>query len=464
MSNPQAEKMNRPDEIVGRHFKPYPKYKDSGVEWLGEVPEGWEVKTIRSLAIPGYKTFVDGDWIESPFIRDDGIRLIQTGNIGIGYFKEQGYRYIDEETFNSFGCTEVKPGDVLICRLAEPVGRACLAPDIGGKMITSVDVCILKAAHDVDSKFIVYLLSSSEYLSWLSGICRGGTRDRVSRSMLGAIKIQKPPLDEQKLIAFFLDRETTKIDALVAKKERLIDLLQEKRTALITRAVTKGLYGVRSTVSAQVKYIDSGVDWLGEVPEGWEVKRLKYPAKLNTGGTPAGVVDEAFEEDGVPWVKPDNLRGDLGIDNSYRCLSKNSAKMIGIIKAGSVLVCGIGTVGKVGFTVFDVCTNQQINAITFTKEIHNLFGSYVVTCLGQEFLKRANKVTIPICNKSAMGEPSIVVPPYKDQQEIVIYIKHETAKIDALTEKVREAIEKLKEYRTALISAAVTGKIDLRKS
>jgi len=223
---------------VTKGLDPTVPMKDSGVEWLGEIPAHWEVKPIRALARPGYKTFTDGDWIESPFIRDEGIRLIQTGNVGVGEYREQGFRYIDEETFRAFRCTEVFPGDVLICRLADPVGRACLAPDLRCRMITSVDVCILKPAVDVHAAFVVYALSSSEYLSWLSGICRGGTRDRVSRSMLGAVRVQKPPLAEQRAIAAFLDRETEKIDALVAKVREAIEHLKEYRTALISAAVT----------------------------------------------------------------------------------------------------------------------------------------------------------------------------------------------------------------------------------
>ncbi len=223
---------------VTKGLDPTAPMKDSGIEWLGEIPAHWEVKPIRALARPGYKTFTDGDWIELPFIRDEGIRLIQTGNVGIGEYKEQGFRYIDEETFRAFHCTEVFPGDVLICRLADPVGRACLAPDLGCRMITSVDVCILKPASDVHAAFVVYALSSSEYLAWLSGICRGGTRDRVSRSMLGEIQVQKPPLHEQRAIAAFLDRETAKIDALIAKVREAIERLKEYRTALISAAVT----------------------------------------------------------------------------------------------------------------------------------------------------------------------------------------------------------------------------------
>ena len=174
---------------VTKGLDPDVPLKDSGVEWLGQIPAHWEVQPIRSLARPGYKTFTDGDWIESPYIRDEGVRLIQTGNIGTGTYREQGFRYIDIHTFHAFQCTEVVPGDVLICRLADPVGRACLAPDLGCRMITSVDVCILKTAEDIDPAFLVYALSADNYLGWLSGICRGGTRDRVSRSMLGAIRV-----------------------------------------------------------------------------------------------------------------------------------------------------------------------------------------------------------------------------------------------------------------------------------
>lgn len=233
---------------VTKGLDPTVPMKDSGIEWLGEIPAHWEVKPIRALARPGYKTFTDGDWIEAPYIRDQGIRLIQTGNIGIGSYKEQGFRYIDEATFSSFRCTEVVAGDVLICRLADPVGRACLAPNLDCRMITSVDVCILKAAPDVDPAYIVYALSGAEYLSWLGGICRGGTRDRVSRSMLGAIRVQKPPLDEQRDIVSTLHRETALIDELMGAITNGIERLRELRTAIISAAVT-GKIDVRGEIA-----------------------------------------------------------------------------------------------------------------------------------------------------------------------------------------------------------------------
>ncbi|HEX9775103.1 MAG TPA: restriction endonuclease subunit S [Actinomycetota bacterium] len=212
--------------------------KDSGIDWLGEIPSHWDAKPLRLLARPGYKTFTDGDWIEAPFIRSDGIRLIQTGNIGVGRYKEQGYRYIDEETFSSLRCTEVEPGDVLICRLADPVGRACLTPTLGVRMITSVDVCILKHAKQSVGPFIVYALSNPNYLSWMGAICRGGTRDRVSRSMLGSIRVQVPPVEEQQEIVDYLNQQTAGIDSLISRILNGISSLEEHRTALISAAVT----------------------------------------------------------------------------------------------------------------------------------------------------------------------------------------------------------------------------------
>ena len=233
----------RIEEARSWRFRRYPEYKDSGIEWLGEIPKDWEVSKIKSLARPGYKTFVDGDWIESPYIIPDGIRLIQTGNIGSGEYREKGFRYISEETFSRISVVhEVEPDDILICRLGEPVARACLAPRLGKRMITSVDVCILKLYEEASAQFLVYSMSSYRYLDWVGSLVRGSTRDRVSRSMLGSFVVPFPPPAEQRMPSLtFLDRETAKIDGLVARKERLIELLQEKRAALITRAVTRGL-------------------------------------------------------------------------------------------------------------------------------------------------------------------------------------------------------------------------------
>lgn len=242
---------------VTKGLDPEAAMKDSGVEWLGETPAHWALQPLRTLARRGPRTFTDGDWIESLYITDGGVRLIQTGNVGIGHYKEQGFRYVSENTFSELGCTEVRPDDVLICRLAHPVGRACLAPDLGTRMITSVDVCILRSAHEVVPSFLVYSLSASNYLAFMGGICRGGTRDRVSRSTLGSVPIRVPPLSEQYAIAKVLDKETNKIDTMSDKVNEAIDHLNEYRTALISAAVT-GKIDVRQQVADLPEPIDYG--------------------------------------------------------------------------------------------------------------------------------------------------------------------------------------------------------------
>lgn len=225
---------------VTKGLDPTVPMKPSGIEWLGDIPAHWKATALKRLARPGKKTFVDGDWIESPFICNDGIRLIQTGNIGIGYYKEQGYRYISESTFEELQCTEIFPRDVLICRLDGPVGRACLAPDLGVRMITSVDNAILKPSDDIFPEFVVSLLSSVPWIAWMDALCRvgGGFRLRVSRSQLGEILLPIPPFDEQVLIAQHLSTLATEWDVLTTEAERAIELLQERRTALISAAVT----------------------------------------------------------------------------------------------------------------------------------------------------------------------------------------------------------------------------------
>jgi type I restriction enzyme S subunit len=236
---------------VTKGLNPNAPLKPSGIEWLNDIPAHWRVVSFKHLARAGAKTFTDGDWIEAPYITSDGVRLLQTGNVGIGYFKEQGFRYVSEETFNELGCTEVKPRDVLICRLDGPVGRACLAPDLGVRMITSVDNAILKVADDVLPEFVVSLLSSVPWISWIDALCRvgGGFRLRISRSQLGEIRVPLPPLDEQQAIRDHLGSMGKEFDTLTAEAQRAIDLLQERRTALISAAVT-GQIDVRGFAAA----------------------------------------------------------------------------------------------------------------------------------------------------------------------------------------------------------------------
>lgn len=225
---------------VTRGLDPNVRLKPSGVEWLGDIPEHWGIKNIKRLARHGARTFTDGDWIELPYITDCGVRLIQTGNVGTGEYREKGFRYVSENTFVELNCTQVDPNDVLVCRLDGPVGRACLAPDLGCRAITSVDNTILKVRSDVDPRYVVYCLSSPVWLEWIQSLCRagGGFRYRISRSALGDLRLPVPPLDEQGRIADRLDESLLSNRHAVRREIRTIEVLREYRTRLIADVVT----------------------------------------------------------------------------------------------------------------------------------------------------------------------------------------------------------------------------------
>ena len=454
----------RIEEAQPRRFRRYPEYKDSGVGWLGEIPEDWEVSKIKSLARPGYKTFVDGDWIESPYITPDGIRLIQTGNIGSGEYREKGFRYISEETFKDFGCTEVEPDDILICRLGEPVARACLAPRLGKRMITSVDVCILKLHEEASAQFLVYSMSSGRYLDWVGSLVRGSTRDRVSRSMLGSFVVPFPPPAEQRAIAAFLDRETARINGLVERKERLIELLQEKRTALITRAVTRGL-------DPDVPMKDSGVEWLGEIPSHWQVKRIKNLSTFVTSGSRGWA--EFYSDEGPIFLRIGNVESgsiDLNMDEVQHVdPPRGSEGERTRVKPGDVLLsitALIGAVGVVSEDLPEAFVNQHLALIRLSNP--DVYSRWIAYCMFSSVGQAQFAADLYGGTKDGLGLSDVrslvvLTPPIHEQKRIVAHLDRQTAKLMQLVQAVRTAIDHLKEFRTALISAAVTGKIDVRE-
>lgn len=227
-------------QAVTKGLDPNAPTKDSGVDWAGPLPAHWKALQVKRFARAGLRTFTDGDWIEAPYVTDHGVRLLQTGNVGTGFFKEQGGRFVSDATFDELRCTLLEPGDVMICRLDGPVGRACIAPDLGVRMITSVDNAILKVGPDQDARYIVYALSCPRYLEWVQALCRvgGGFRFRISRSMLGDFALPAPPREEQRQIADYLDRAVAASRSAEERVRAYIDKLREYRQALITAAVT----------------------------------------------------------------------------------------------------------------------------------------------------------------------------------------------------------------------------------
>lgn len=448
----------------------YPAYKASGVAWLGEVPKHWEIRPLKSTATGKGSLFMDGDWIESRNIADGGIRYITTGNVGPGFYKEQGSGFISEETFELLNCTDVFAGDVLISRLNAPIGRACIVPDLAARVVTSVDNVVVRPSPAFDRRFLVFRLTSVDYFHEAGNLASGATMQRISRSELGNIRIAFPPFGEQVKIASFLERETGKIDALIAEQEKLIALLAEKRQATISHAVTRGL-----NPDAPMK--DSGVAWLGEVPAHWAIKRVKHikapiPNAFVDGPFGSNLKSEHFIDDGDVYVIESNFATQNKIDEvGLKTISLAHFETIARseVSAGDIVIAKIGAqFGKA--SILPTLSKRSVvsgnslkltvnGAICTVDWIHlqfiNLKASGEIDLL-------ANGSAQPALSLGAMNNLPILLPPLAEQVQVTRFVATETTKLDTLKSEAERAITLLKERRSALIAAAVTGQIDVR--
>jgi type I restriction enzyme S subunit len=322
--------------------------------------------------------------------------------------------------------------------------------------------CAFAGSKFLDTKFTFYWLWMRRPI--LTVDSKGGGQPNLSQEDLRSLKIPAPSLTEQRAIAAFLDRETGRIDALIEKKERQIELLEEKRAALISHAVTKGL-------DPDVPMKDSGVEWLGEIPAHWEIKRLKFVASVQTGFA-LGRNLEGRETVELPYLRVANVQ------HGFVDLSDIATVEVGrdeierySLQAGDILMTEGGDYDKLGRgTVWEgqihPCAHQNH---VFAVRAHPGTNPYWISLITQAnyarhyFILRSKQSTnLASISLTNLIELPVVFPPTEDQGEVLLRVNDETAKLDTLVAKVQKSIDQLREYRTALISAAVTGKIDVR--
>ena len=440
--------------------RPYPRYRDSGVEWLGEVPEHWDVKQLGLIG-----SFFKGSGGTKDDEVDGGVPCVRYGDIYTQhqYFVRETRAGISQESATRY--TPIRYGDALFAasgETLEEIGKSAVNL-IDGSAYCGGDVIVFRPSVETDATFLGYAADCSTSIYQKACMGRGVTVMHIYTQELRRLLLPLPPLDEQRAIAAYLDRETARIDALVAKKRSLLERLAEYRTALITRTVTRGL-------DPSVAMKDSGVEWLGEVPAHWEVKRLGMAlADTVGGGTPDTGREEFWadpEEDGLPWVAIADMSGGGSVDATGKRVTPS-----GLIDArlrplprGTIIYSMYASVGAVAHLGMTAVTNQAILGLVASNGLEHAFLYWWLTAIRHPVLALTRDNTQSNLNAETVRALPIVLPPPREQQVIAAYLDRETARADDLSSQVETAIERLQEYRTALITAAVTGKIDVRES
>jgi len=416
-----------------RRFKPYPVYKDSGVEWLGEIPAHWDPLKLKRVC-----TFAYGDSLASE-ARVDGDVEVYGSNGLVG----------SHERANTLA-------PCLVIGRKGSFGKVNFSP----RPVFAIDTTFFvdRRFTRADIRWFYYVLTNAR----LDSATKDSAIPGLDREDAYVRDVCLCSPDEQRAIAAFLDRETARLDALVAKKERLIELLQEKRTALITRAVTKGL-------DPTVPMKDSGVEWLGEIPAAWGLKRLKRIVQFRGGGTPTKDNLEYWCGE-IPWVSPKDMKVSVVLDTEDKITAQavhDSATKP--VPAGVVLlVVRSGILARsipVALTGREVTLNQDLKALVPSHELVPEYLMYLISGMQRELLVEWKKegATVESLELELVANTPTPLPATAEQRAIAAFLDRETARIDALVAKVRDAIDRLRELRTALISAAVTGKIDVRE-
>ena len=442
-------------------FPRYPEDKDSGVEWLGEVPGHWEVKALKNV-ISRIESGVSVNAIDTPAAEGE-IGVLKTSCVYRGWFDPAENKAVVPEEYERVACP-VTAGTLIVSRMNTPdlVGAAGMVGESHPGLFLPDRLWQVHFA-DAHAAFIHHWTRSPLYRAQVQRVCAGASSSmqNLAQDQFRAFTLALPPVREQKAIATFLDRETAKIDALVAEQQNLIALLKEKRQALISHAVTKGL-------DPDVRMKDSGVAWLGEVPAHWDVAPIKYLVKFRSGGTPSKDRREYWDGE-LPWASAKDMKTERLLDTadhiSEMAVEDGAANLL---NAGVVLIVVRGMIlartFPVALTGAPIAINQDLKGLEPNPRMSSEFLAWYLRGTADESLSRLDEAGhgTKALRMDAWESLEVSLPPIQEQIAIAKALDSETARVDELTVEAESAIALLQERRTALISAAVTGKIDVR--
>lgn len=435
----------------------YEKLKNSGSRWLGNIPTHWDIKKLKFLAVV-QPSNVDKKTIES----EEPVILCNYTDV----YKNE---YIDGRLeFMKASATEaeikkfkVDIGDVIVTKDSESPDDiavpACITEEVEG-LVCGYHLTQIKPI-DLHGRFLFRLFQSKGFNAQFVVSANGVTRFGLPQHAIANAFTPLPPLEEQEAIACFLDFKTAQIDALIAKKKALLDKLAEKRTALISHAVTKGL-------DPSVPIKDSGVAWLGKIPISWTSKRLRFLTTMSGGMTPS-TSNAEYWGGGIPWITPKDMKKEI-LPASLDTLTDEALQETGITlhESGRVLIVVRGMILAHTFPVainsVPATVNQDMKALSTSFE----YGYLAL------LLRGIQPLILSVVEESAHGTKVLrtdifkniflPVPPADEQKKIVKQVNLLTTKLDVQKHHIQFVIERLQEYRSTLITNAVTGKIDVR--
>ncbi len=436
-------------------WRAYPAYKNSGVEWVGEIPEHWEVRRLKFIA-----SFFGGGTPSKENIEywSGNIPWVSPKDMKAATVCDAEDHITEEAVYNS-ATRIVPPGSVLIV-VRSGILRHSIPVAINTEPVAiNQDMKAIIPKTYVSSGFLAYIITGHQRALLVEWRKSGTTVESIEFELLVNTSFPVPPLPEQHIIAAFLDRETAHIDGLIARKERLIELLQERRGALISQAVTKGLH-------ADAPMKDSGVEWIGEIPAHWDVVMLKRVVRIRYGlGQPP-----AQRPDGAPLLRATNVKSGKIVKEGMMHVDPTDipSGRSAVLSTGEIIVVRSGAYTGDSAIVPPEYDGSIIgyDLVLTAVNAHSSFIAWQLLTKAVRYLQfdfYRLRAAQPHLNAEEVAGTLITLPPLSEQQAIAAYLDEETAKLDGLISRIRESIKKLQEYRTALISAAVTGKIDVRQ-
>lgn len=428
-------------------MKRYESYKDSGVQWIGEIPSHWGMVKLKydfsiyAGATP--KTEIADYW-------DGNIVWITPADYkSEDKFISQGQRSISKKGYDSCNTQLVPKGSLVFSKRA-PIGTVAISET---ELCTNQG-CLSCVPKNVNTLFFYYL--TSVFTEEFDLLGSGATFKEISANDFSNVKLTLPPLEEQKAIAEWLDVKCGEIDRLIATQQRRIELLQELRQSIITRAVTRG-------INPDVPLRDSGIDWIGQIPAHWSDLRLRFVCELRNGYTPSKANPDFWENGVIPWYRMEDIReSGRKLNAAKQYITEEAVKGGGLFEAGSFILATTATIGEHALLIVDSLANQQFTNLKIRKSLNEAlcqdYFFYYLFVIDEYCKTTTRTATFPAVNMEDLKNFHVVFPPYSEQREIVTYIERETAKVDHALQQAERQIELLQELRQSVITEVVTGK------